>query len=152
MCWYQRPTLALYMKQCCGSTAWTLRMTSSMFVNRNPRPLKHSNLGLVNSLSSGRYFELSDFHIICRIGGATMAILLILISIYCSPKGHAGAGGLQYVKIPLPNQKAMIWKFCLNILASGYKKFMHFGIHSSFGKQHKWLLNKERRNSWKQQY
>jgi hypothetical protein len=63
-----------------------------MFVNRNPRPLKHSNLGLVNSLSSVRYFELSDFHIICRIGGATMESLLLLISIYCSPKGHAGAG------------------------------------------------------------
>jgi len=79
-----------------------------MFVNRNPRPLKHSNLGMVNSLSSGRYFELSDFHIICRIRGATMATLLLLISIYCSPKGHAGAGGPQYVKMPLPNQKAMI--------------------------------------------
>jgi hypothetical protein len=79
-----------------------------MFVNRNPRPLKHSNLGMINSLSSGRYFELSDFHIICRIRGANMATLLLLISIYCSPKGHAGAGGPQSVKMPLPNQKAMI--------------------------------------------
>jgi hypothetical protein len=69
-----------------------------MFVNRNPQPLKHSNLGLVNSLSSARYFELSDFHIICRIGGAIMAKLLLLISIYWFPKGHARAGGLQYCK------------------------------------------------------
>jgi hypothetical protein len=76
--------------------------------------LKHSNLGLVNSLSRGRYFELSDFHIICRIGGATMATLLLLISIYSSPKGHAGAGDSSMSKCPfqtkkpLPNQKAMI--------------------------------------------
>jgi hypothetical protein len=76
-----------------------------MFGNRNPQPLKHSNLGLVNSFSRGRYFELSDFHIICRIGGATMAILLILISIYSSPKGMLELGDSSMSECPFQTKK-----------------------------------------------